>query len=121
MNIKDRLLYVGIYVGALGLAPFAESISKGHGKDVLFCYTSYCAVQAFGCNMTPLQSAIIAFSVQGLGEICQQYHLFPGTFDWKDFIAYGIGSSLVFGTETLIRHCKNKKSKELSDVVDAQA
>lgn len=118
MTLANNLTYGGIYFGAFGLGVLGESISPGHGRDVAFCLQSYSFVQVVtNGSMSPIRSAVIAFTVQGLGEVCQKYGLYPGTFDWKDFVAYAVGSALVFGTEKVIRIAKNNKKEELSDVV----
>jgi hypothetical protein len=117
MKINNKLLYSGMFAGAFSLAALGEAIAPGHGRDVAYCFHSYSFCQFMNGNMSPKRSAFVAFTVQSLGEVCQEYGLYPGTFDWNDFIAYGIGSALVFGTEKLIRTLKKDK-EELSDIVE---
>ena len=107
MSLNDKLLHGEIFVGSVVLGAAAESIAPGHGRDVAYCLSSYSGFQFMNCNLSPARSAAVASTVQSLGEVCQKHGLFPGTFDLKDFVAYAIGSTLVFGTERLIRHFKN--------------
>ena len=115
--LYEKLLYGAIFFGAFGIGSLGEKIAPGHGRDVMYCFSSYSTTQFMGFQLSPVSSAAISFSVQSIGEVCQYYGVFHGTFDWKDFISYTVGSALVFGTEKTIMYVRSNKRRELSDLV----
>jgi len=114
--MKNKLVYGSIFFGALSMGAVGEIFFPGHSQDVAYCFSSYSGVQFCNQEMSPFQSAFFAFSAQALGEVCQKYGLFPGTFDWKDFISYGVGAGLVFGTEKMIRYFEKRKNPEIKKI-----
>lgn len=73
-----------------------------YGHDVVLPFSTYILLSAADPSDSPRNRSIIAFSLPAMAEILQGLNLYPGTFDWYDFIAFGIGVGLAAITERFI-------------------
>jgi|SRR3990167_6283302 len=107
-KVPDKLLYSAIFGASIIASKLLERSFPGYGSDVMYGVQAYSGCQIAGLKLSPFEGAVVGFVSNSLGEFCQHLGLFPGKFDLRDFVAYGIGSAISFGIEKYIRN--NKRS-----------
>lgn len=83
-----------------------------HGHDVVIPFSTYLFISAVERSYSTRNKSIITFSLPAMAEILQGFNLYPGTFDWYDFIAFGIGVGLAAITERFIYRKSFQKTIE---------
>jgi len=119
--IKDTLVD-GLYVGAAVFGGYLskdysgkmESVIHNYGSDVALPFMGY-FIGKFSTALWDLnkylydpqnyfsapRNAMFMFVGCSAFELAQYVGLWPGTYDAKDFIAYGVGAGLALGVDTL--------------------
>ena len=109
-EISDILLVEGsLFLGGISKISHGEhqELLNGYGSDVALPFTGYYLLDFFWSNVKPFRhqaeiNAGIWFTGCCTHEILQGAGVFDGrTFDWKDFIAYGVGVGLAYGIDKL--------------------
>jgi hypothetical protein len=77
--------------------PILDSYGNNFGAPIFVHYL----VRKFNPNTTPEHRAAINVVLYSTAEIAQRVGLYPGTFDPKDFLAYGLGIGLAYTAEKL--------------------
>ena len=84
--------------GHLGVTP--PEFMQGHMHDSLGALAmSYYAKVLYNAN--PSINALVAFFTASAAEVAQGAKLWEGTFDPKDFVAYGLGVSTYYAIEKI--------------------
>ncbi len=102
--ISKKVVYGSIFMASVFAGAVSDKIIPGYGKDIAYSIQSYTACRFAGFDLNPLECATVGFVSSSLGEFCQYFGFFPGTFDEKDFLAYATGSVISFGIEKFLRH-----------------
>ncbi len=97
----DKSLIVAAYASSIISKETEIEMITSHGHDVTAPIALYALDKIFKPHHSPSDRAMFVWSIFATGEIAQRLHLYPGTFDPKDFLAYGVGVGLSYGVEKL--------------------
>ena len=115
-DIINKPKEMGLCIGASYLALLTK-ISGNHalisyGQDFLLPLQSYLFAKTItSCDEDKKYDALIplvSFMICSAGEFAQKVGLIPGSYDPKDFIAYGAGAAAAVGLEYLISKKEGK-------------
>jgi len=112
LEIKNWAIGVSALLGGL-----ATKMYTGPNQEFIHAYGWDFALPIYLSNINSFlekdSSRILgSLGLCSLGEICQYLGLYPGTYDPKDFIAYGAGAGVAFGISKAIKHFSKPKVLE---------
>jgi len=114
-KLQNYLLIAGSVAGGLATKFYEgphESLVKGYGWDVIIPVYIY---NLYNIENDYLKAGVVFAGCSAL-EIAQHFGLYHGTFDPKDFIAYGVGTALALGIDKLAK--RFSRIRTIGTVVD---
>lgn len=91
--------------------PEVAKFMGSYQHDIAAPFGVYFIMKLVNKDRSILSRAIMVFSLYSAGEIAQGLHLYPGTFDPKDFLAYATGVGLAAAFDKLTFKNKNLETK----------
>jgi len=121
LNMKIKS-FLTIATGTLS-AGLATKIYSGPRQDFIrfygwdsiapiYFYTVLSTFPPLKIFKKPIAKAIGAFAFCSAGEICQNFGLYGGTYDSKDFLAYAAGAGLALSIDLLSERLSKNKNIE---------